>query len=101
MNSDFSRLISARWVMSSSSVTAPTSRPSPSRIGVERTRKARRVPPTAHGTTADGLSEATVLPGAQDIGHRLGDARVLGDLVDAGGRRRFGARPEQPLRGGC
>src|SRR5262245_42889298 len=59
MNSDLSRLISLRCVMSSSSVTAPTSLPSASFIGVERIRNARRAPSTAHGNTAAALSDAT------------------------------------------
>jgi len=45
--------------MSSSNVTAPIMRRSLSRIGVERRRKARLAPSTAHGTTAAALSEAT------------------------------------------
>ena len=65
--------------MSSSSVTAPTSRPSASRIGVERMRNARRAPSTAHGSTAAALFGGHRPLRAQHVGHRLRDARVARD----------------------
>ena len=98
MNSDFSRLTSLRCVMSSSSVTTPTSRRSASFIGVDRIRNARRAPSTAHGSTAAASSDATGTCELQDIGDRLRDARVARHRVDRlaerlGARRRTGARP--------
>jgi len=52
MNSDFIRSTSRKCVTSSRRLTAPSSRPSPSCIGVVRSRKARSAPSTASGSTA-------------------------------------------------
>ena len=76
MNSDFSRLISRRWVMSSSSMTAPTSVPSASRIGVVRMRNARRAPSTPSGTNGRALSGSAGAAGLEHVEDR--HARVGG-----------------------
>ncbi len=82
MNSDLSRLISLRWVMSSSSVTVPSSRWSASCIGVERTRNARRDPSTAHGKHGCGTLRSHGPARSQDVAHRLRDARVARHVLD-------------------
>ena len=82
MNSDLSRLISLRCVTSSRSVTAPTSLPSASFIGVERIRNARRAPSTAQGSTAAALSDATGRLRPQHVDNRLRDPRIARDLAD-------------------
>ena len=97
MNSDFSRLTSLRCVMSSSSVTTPTSRPSASFIGVERMRNARRAPSTAHGSTAAASSETTGTCELQHVADRLRDARVARHRLDRLAER-VGPRAEQTLR---
>ena len=82
MNSDLSRLISLRWVMSSSSVTVPSSRWSVSCIGVERMRNARRDPSTAHGQHGCRALRRHRPARSQDVVHRLRDARVARDVLD-------------------
>ena len=76
MNSDLRRLISLRCVMSSSSVTTPTSLSSASLIGVDRTRNARPGTVDRPGQHRRGSSEAAGSADRSTSRHRLHDTGV-------------------------
>ena len=99
MNSDFSRLISLRCVMSSSSVTAPDQ----AIVGVaHRCRSnAERPAGAVDGPRQQffGAFRRHGLLGAQHVGHGLDDAPFACDVVDRPADH-LGARAEQALGGG-